>query len=107
LLTDKEEICSDLDGREEFRASLSAARMPLAHLGRAALDHHETSFANVTCLHGNGGGSAGIGSLELLDIFVVGHDANTWLMFVCQAGHRKRVLPRYEPGFSQTWLTCG
>ena len=54
-----------------------------SHLRWTALDHHETSFANVTCLHGNGGGSAGIGSLELLDIIVVGHDAKTWLMFVC------------------------
>lgn len=49
-----------------------------SHLGRAALDHHETALADVTRLHGDGGGGAGVGGLELFDIIVVGHCARKW-----------------------------
>jgi len=61
------------DARRLRSASSSHFRERSAHLGGAAFDHHETSFADATCLHGIDQGRAGIGGLELLDIIIITH----------------------------------
>ena len=59
------------NARQPIVASRDGAISPETHLGGTALDDHESALANGTGLHGDGGGRAGIGGLEFLDVRVV------------------------------------
>ena len=61
------------NARQPTVASRDGAISPETHLGGTALDDHESALANGTGLHGDGGGRAGIGGLEFLDVGVVRH----------------------------------
>jgi len=81
-------------GRNSGRGAIAVSRdfgiSPETHLGGTALDNHETALANGTGLHGDGGGRAGIGGLELLDIGMIRHGwMLRWASGVCRALQKK------------------
>ena len=61
------------NSRQPIASSRDGAISPETYLGGTALDDHESALANGTGLHGDGGGRAGIGGLEFLDVGVVRH----------------------------------
>ena len=73
-----------------------------SNLGGASLDHHKTSLTDVTRLHRDRRGGAGIGSFKLFDIFIIGHgerngskvDKLAWPVSVTDVSDNPKTLRR-------------